>query len=151
MDETKQVNMSSAPEIEAPYAKSNAEALTADVVTAAAQGQTIYVRQITRTFLHKWSIFVNAIVILSCINLAIGQVLALFLKFHGIMEVFVRAYTIAISLMICMNELAIESVLHRSPILQLFHWRGLFYTFIGSLADMMSDVGMDNRNQYNYN
>jgi hypothetical protein len=141
--------MSAPPE--APYAKSNTENITADVVNAASQGQTLYIRQITRTFLHKWSLFVNALVILSCINLAIGQVLALFLKFNSIMEIVVRAYTIMICLMISMNELAVESVLQRSPILQLFHWRGLFYTFIGSLADMMSDVGMDNRNRYNYN
>eukprot|EP00557_Chaetoceros_sp_GSL56_P007436 CAMPEP_0176495040 /NCGR_PEP_ID=MMETSP0200_2-20121128/10437_1 /TAXON_ID=947934 /ORGANISM="Chaetoceros sp., Strain GSL56" /LENGTH=167 /DNA_ID=CAMNT_0017892877 /DNA_START=434 /DNA_END=937 /DNA_ORIENTATION=+ len=75
------------------------------------------------------------------------------------METLLRTYLVAVAGMIVLNELESVTVLQNSPILYKYPYRGLFYTFIGSLGTLLNDLGNDdyinnwNRNRYqnNYN
>ena len=59
------------------------------------------------------------------------------------------------ALLIILNELETTTLLQNSPILRNYPWRGIFYTFIGSLGTLLNDLGNDdyinnwNRNRYN--
>jgi hypothetical protein len=148
---------------ETPYTKqsdsknNNEPTITAEVVNGVTQGQTLYIRQVERTCAHKFSLFLNAIVIISAVGIAIGQIWGMAMKNLGLMEVVMRCYLVAISGMLILNELESVSVLTHSPILQKYFWRGLGYTFIGTLSTLLNDVGNDdyynnwNRYKNNYN
>jgi hypothetical protein len=135
------------------------QSATAEIVDAAAQGQTIYIRAVYRTFLHRYSLVVNFFTILAAVGLAIGQIWGMAIKTLVPMETLLRSYLIAIAGMIILNELESVTVLQNSPILYRYPYRGLFYTFIGSLGALLNDLGNDdyinnwNRNRYqnNYN
>ena len=148
---------------ETPYTKqsdsknNNEPTITAEVVNGVTQGQTLYIRKVERTCAHKFSLVVNAIVIISAIGIAIGQIWGMAMKNLGLMEVVMRCYLVAISGMLILNELESVSILSHSPILQKYFWRGVSYTFIGTLGTLLNDVGNDdyynnwNRYQNNYN
>lgn len=129
--------------------------VTAEVINGINQGQTLYIRQVERSCSHKFSLFINALVCIGAIGLAAGQIWGMAIKNLGLMEVVMRTYLVAISGLIIMNELELSAVLSRSPILQKYSWRGIFYTFIGTLGTLLNDVGNDdyynNWNRYNGN
>lgn len=56
------------------------QSLAAELVETAASGQTIYIRAVERTFLHRYCLFVNFLVIVAAIGLAIGQVWGMVIK-----------------------------------------------------------------------
>lgn len=132
------------------------QSLAAELVESAASGQTFYIRAVERTFLHRYCLFVNFLVIVAAFGLAIGQVWGIAIKNMNMMETVMRAYLIAISGMIILNECEVASLLQNSPILYKYPWRGLFYTFMGALGTLLNDLGNDdytnnwNRNRYNY-
>ncbi len=141
-----------------PYRNAgNQQSLAAEVVEAAATGQNFYIRAVERTFLHRFSLFINLLTIIGAIGLAIGQIWGMAIKNMNWMEVMMRSYLMAIAGMIILNECETSAVLQNSPILNKYPWRGLFYTFIGTLGTMLNDLGNDdyqnnwNRNRYNYN
>lgn len=126
--------------------------IAAEVVGAAAEGQTIYFRAVYRTGLHKLSLVTNFLVIIAAIGLAIGQIWGMAIKNLVIMEIIMRSYLIGISGLIVLNELEVTTILKNSPILYTYVWRGLFYTFIGALGTLCNDLGNDNyRNNWNNN
>mmetsp|Transcript_8133 Transcript_8133/g.15311 ORF Transcript_8133/g.15311 Transcript_8133/m.15311 type:complete len:245 (+) Transcript_8133:212-946(+) len=135
------------------------QSATAEFVDAAAQGQTIYIRAVYRTFLHRYSLVVNFFTILAAVGIAIGQIWGMAIKTMVPMETLLRTYLVAVAGMIVLNELESVTVLQNSPILYKYPYRGLFYTFIGSLGTLLNDLGNDdyinnwNRNRYqnNYN
>lgn len=132
------------------------QSVTAEFVEAAAQGQTIYIRAVYRTMLHRISLFVNSVTIISAVGLAVGQIWGMAIKDMVPMETVLRSYIIAISGMIVLNELESVTLLQSSPILYAYPWRGLFYTFMGALGTLLNDLGNDdyrnnwNNNRYNY-
>lgn len=135
------------------------QSATAELVGAAAQGQTIYIRAVYRTFLHRYSLVVNFFTILSAVGLAVGQIWGMAIKNMVPMETLLRSYIVAIAGMIVLNEFESVTVLQNSPILYRYPYRGLFYSFIGALGTLLNDLGNDdyrnnwNRNRYqnNYN
>lgn len=135
----------------------NEPTIAAEVVNNMTQGQTLYIRSVDRTCPHKFALCINAIVIIAATGLLIGQIWGLAMKTLGLMEVVMRSYLTAISGMIILNEMEVAAVLSRSPILQKYTWRGLFYSFIGTLGTLLNDVGNDdyynnwNRYKNNYN
>ena len=62
------------------------QSATAEFLEAAAQGQTLYIRAVYRTMLHRVSLFVNALTIFSAIGLAVGQIWGMAIKNLVIME-----------------------------------------------------------------
>ena len=137
------------------------QSATSEIVGAASQGQTIYIRAVYRTFLHRVSLFINFLTILGAIGLAIGQLWGMAIKNMVVMEIVMRSYLIGVGGMIIANELQFSSILQQSPIIQKYTFRGLFYTFIGSLGVLLNDLGNDdyinnwnrgyNNNNYNNN
>lgn len=133
--------------------------VAAEVVNGLANGQTLYVRRVDRSCSHKFALFINAIVTVSSVGLVIGQVWGMAIKSLGLMEIVMRSYLMAIGGMIIMNEMEASSVLSKSPILQKYFWRGIFYTFIGTLGTLLNDIGNDDyynnwnryKNGYNNN
>mmetsp|Transcript_22941 Transcript_22941/g.28919 ORF Transcript_22941/g.28919 Transcript_22941/m.28919 type:complete len:248 (+) Transcript_22941:135-878(+) len=138
-------------------AKNEQLTVAAEVVGGMSQGQTLYIRRVDRTCPHKFALCINAIVCIAAVGLLIGQVWGLAMKTLGLMEVVMRSYLIAIGGMIVLNELEVAAVLSRSPILQKYTWRGMFYSFIGTLGTLLNDIGNDdyynnwNRYKNNYN
>mmetsp|Transcript_5713 Transcript_5713/g.8657 ORF Transcript_5713/g.8657 Transcript_5713/m.8657 type:complete len:257 (+) Transcript_5713:116-886(+) len=137
-----------------PYYQQTA---TAEFVEAASQGQTIYIRAVYRTMLHRISLFVNFLTILAAVGLAVGQIWGMAIKNMVIMETVLRSYIIGVAGMIVLNELESVTLLQNSPILYKYPWRGLFYTFMGALGTLLNDLGNDdyannwNGNRYNNN
>lgn len=133
----------------------NEPTVAAEVVGGMSQGQTLYIRRVERTCPHKFSLCINGLVIIACTGLLIGQIWGLAMKTLGLMEVVMRSYLVAISGMIVLNELEVAAVLSRSPILQKYTWRGIFYSFIGTLGTLLNDIGNDdyynNWNRYRNN
>ncbi len=145
-----------------PYTQASSTgepSITAEVVGGMAQGQTLFVRKVERSCTHKLALCMNIIVIIGSTGLIIGQIWGMALKSLGLMEVVMRSYLIAIGGMIIMNELETSTVLSNSPILQKFFWRGIFYSFIGTLGTLLNDIGNDDyynnwnryKNGYNNN
>ena len=56
------------------------QSLAAELVESAASGQTFYIRAVERTFLHRYCLFVNFLVIVAAFGLAIGQVWGIAIK-----------------------------------------------------------------------
>ena len=56
------------------------QSLAAELVQSTASGQTFYIRAVERTFLHRYCLFVNFLVIVSAFGLAIGQVWGIAIK-----------------------------------------------------------------------
>lgn len=54
--------------------------MTSELVGSVAEGQTIYIRAVYRTFLHRFSLFVNFFVILSAFGIAVGQIWGMAIK-----------------------------------------------------------------------
>jgi hypothetical protein len=128
------------------------QSATAEFVEAAAQGQTIYIRAVYRTFLHRFSLFVNGLTILGAVGLAVGQLWGMAIKNMVLMETIMRSYLMAVAVMIICNELQLSTILQQSPIIQRYPFRGLFYTFIGSLGTLLNDLGNDDYvNNWNRN
>lgn len=137
--------------------KLNETSVTAEVVNGLSNGQTLYIRRVERTCAHKFALCINSCVVIASIGLAIGQLWGMAMKTLGLMEIVMRSYLVAISGMIILNEMEASAVLSRSPILRKFTWRGIFYTFIGTLGTLLNDIGNDdyynnwNRYKSNYN
>lgn len=131
------------------YKAAHEPTITAEVVNGMNYGQTLYIRQVTRSCPHKFILCINTLVIISSVGIAVSQIWGMAMKALGLMEVVMRTYLIAISGMIIMNELELSAVLKRSPILQKYMWRGLFYSFIGNLGALLNDIGKDSYNRYN--
>lgn len=69
-----------------------------------------------------------------------------------LMETIMRSYLMAVAVMIICNELQLSTILQQSPIIQRYPFRGLFYTFIGSLGTLLNDLGNDDYvNNWNRN
>ncbi|GFH50884.1 hypothetical protein CTEN210_07360 [Chaetoceros tenuissimus] len=129
--------------------------MTSELVGSVAEGQTIYIRAVYRTFLHRFSLFVNFFVILSAFGIAVGQIWGMAIKHTVFLETLLRSYMIGISGMIVLNEIESVTLLKSSPILYKYPWRGVFYTFFGALGTLLNDIGNDdyvnNWNRYKYN
>ena len=149
------------PSPSTPYTQqtSDGTSVAAEVVNGMTHGQTLYVRKVERSCSHKFALCINVLVIIAAVGLVIGQIWGLAIKSLGLMEVVMRSYLIAIGGMIMMNEMEASSVLSKSPILQKFFWRGVFYSFIGTLGTLLNDIGNDDyynnwnkyKNGYNNN
>lgn len=137
------------------------QSATAEFIGAAAEGQTIYIRAVHRTLLHRFSLFIATLTIIGAVGLALGQLWGMMIKNMVLMETIMRSYLMAVAGMVICNELEISSVLKASPIIQRYPWRGIFYTFLGSLGTLLNDLGNDdyinnwnrnyNRNKNYYN
>lgn len=144
----------SAPPIKAvpPPTATPYQSATAEFVEAAAQGQTVYIRAVYRTMLHRFALFVNTLTILGALGLAIGQLWGMAIKNMVLMETIMRSYLMAVAGMVICNELEISSMLKASPIINRYPWRGIFYTFLGSLGTLLNDLGNDDYiNNWNRN
>ena len=100
--------------------------MTSELVGSVAEGQTIYIRAVYRTFLHRFSLFVNFFVILSAFGIAVGQIWGMAIKHTVFLETLLRSYMIGISGMIVLNEIESVTLLKSSPILYKYPWRGVF-------------------------
>lgn len=134
-----------AAEPSAPY--SNADEGTAIPATVIPSGPgTIRIRRIVaveRSNLHRFSIFLNCLVIVSAVNLAIGQIWGLIIKDVTGGEIVIRMYLVAACALVVLNELDCLTVLRNSPVLRHYHWRGFFYSFFGAIGDFIDDIGKD--------
>lgn len=98
-----------------------------------------------RTFLHKASLVLNLATIGSAANMTVGQVWGMIVVQNiPFVEIIVRAFSMGFSVLVIFNEMGWTSPIRESPILSSFLWRGVLYTFLGSLGVMMNDIGSDN-------
>lgn len=114
--------------------------------------EDLYHRMGARSSAHKSLLLVNLIAGLTCVNNAIAQTLALTYKGNLHMEVVLRIYLIGLCILAAINESERVPMVRDSPILNNWIARGVFYSFLGVLAQNLYDVGYDNRyrrNRYN--
>lgn len=104
-----------------------------------------------RSCLHKIFLMVNILAGLTGVNNIMAQIVALRFDGNKPVDVVMRLYMIGFCVLVVLIEMERTPIVRESFVLSNWFCRGIFYTFLGALAQDLFDVGYDNRYRSYYN
>ena len=97
----------------------------------------------SRSWFHKFVLFISILVLLAGVNMALGQLAGMYFEENGPIQYVLRLYVVVLCALVIMIELEWTKFASESKILDYWVTRGLFYAFIGVIGIDQNDTSGD--------